>query len=172
MKIERPISGETVRIRSYTPEDLPFVSSMWFDEENGKYMSDPTTEFIDEVFQQAIDQLADSKLGYYFIVEQASSGEKIGSCCAFPNEDQTVYEIGYCVHKRHWQKGYGTDIVNALERWIFEQGAVRITAEVAMENVPSNALLKKLGYQAERETQFEKYHMGIIYPSFVYAKTR
>ncbi len=172
MKIDNVINGNQIRIKSYTADDLLFVSSMWFDERNGKYMSDPTTEYIDDVFQRAIDGLADSKYGYYFVVELIETGEKIGSCSAFPNEDGTVYDIGYCVHKDHWKKGYGTDIVTALEHWIFEQGAAKITAEVAVENVPSNTLLKKLGYQIARETQFEKYNMGIIYPSFIYTKTQ
>ena len=42
MKIHNTLSGSQIIIRDYKKPDLNFLLSMWLDEENGKYMSDPT----------------------------------------------------------------------------------------------------------------------------------
>ena len=63
MKLDRPLAGERIVIRSYAPEDLDFCTGMWFDPENGRYLSDPAREYVDEVFQQALDGLAVQKIG-------------------------------------------------------------------------------------------------------------
>ena len=47
MKIENKLIGERVAVRSYKKSDLEFVSGMWFDRENGKYLSDPEKEYND-----------------------------------------------------------------------------------------------------------------------------
>ena len=39
MKLKQPLVGERIVIRDYTPEDLTFSTDMWFDPENGRYMS-------------------------------------------------------------------------------------------------------------------------------------
>lgn len=38
MQIENAISSERTIIRDYFHTDLPFVTSMWFHKENGKYL--------------------------------------------------------------------------------------------------------------------------------------
>ena len=94
MKLDRPLEGERIVIRSYTPEDLDFCTGMWFDPENGRYLSDPAREYVDEVFQRALDGLQDSGDGYYLVVERKGGRERIGTCCAFPDEAGKVYDIG------------------------------------------------------------------------------
>ena len=105
MKLDRPLEGERIVIRSYAPEDLDFCTGMWFDPENGRYLSDPAREYVDEVFQQALDGLQDSGYGYYLVVERKVGGERIGTCCAFPDEAGKAYDIGYCVHRSCWRQG-------------------------------------------------------------------
>lgn len=86
---------------------------MWFHEENGKYMSDPIAEYVDQAYQKALDTLGESELGYYLVIELADTGESVGSFCMFPDEGKKVYDIGYCIHREHWKKGYGS----AAWRW-------------------------------------------------------
>lgn len=171
MRISNPIQGDRIRIRNYEATDLDFVTDMWLDEENGKYLSDPTRDFVDEAFQRALDELPDSKLGYYFVIERADTGERIGSACAFPDETRRTYDIGYCIRKAHWNSGYGTQAVAALLQWLREMGACAVTAEVAVENTASCALLRRLGFAVEKQTEFQKYHMDIRFASYLYRKT-
>ena len=141
---------------------------MWFDEENGKYLSDPTAEYVDDVFMQAVDELEDSEDGYYLVIENMADGTSIGTCCAFPSEDGTNIDIGYCINKAYWRNGYATEAVSKLIEWARENSIKSITAEVAKENAPSCGLLRKLGFTEKKETTFKKYRMDIEYDSYVF----
>lgn len=169
MKIPDIIYGDRIFLRSYDKSDVAFVSKMWFDSENGKYLSDPTPEFIDDVFQNVLDTIQDSDDGFYFVV-CLNSGERIGSASTFPNDDKTEYDIGYCIHKDFWKKGYGTEAVSVLLDWIRCKGAKSVTAEAAIDNKGSCRLLEKLGFTVKEETEFSKYHMDIRYKSYIYQK--
>lgn len=173
MKIEGKLLGKNIALRSYEKSDLDFVSKMWFDKENGRFLSDPEKKFIDEKFQKAVDGLEDSELGYYFVAERLDTGEPVGSCCAFPDEDgndDLVYDIGYCVDKACWRQGFGSEIISVLLGWIKSMGGKKVTAEAAKENAPSCALLKKLGFKVMKEAEFKKYNMDIKYESFIFEK--
>lgn len=171
MKIKTVLLGQRIRIRDYTESDLEFLTNMWFDEENGKYMSDPAREYVDEAFQKALDTLGESKFGYYLVIELADTTERVGSFCLFPDEAAQIYDIGYCIHKKYWRKGYGSEAVGLVLDWLKEQGAVKVTAEVAVENGASNALLRKFGFEIEKKAEFKKYNMDICFDSYCYAKS-
>ena len=170
MKIEQTLRGARICLRNYEKSDLPFLTDMWFDEENGKYLSDPTRECVDERYQQALDTLGESEKGYFLVAELANSKESIGSACIFPNEDESAYEIGYCIHKSKWRQGYGCEVVGLMIEWLKVQGVEKVIAEAAAANVASNALLKKLGFALARASEFKKYNTGITYPSNVYER--
>ena len=63
MKLEQTLYGKRICLRSYEKKDLIFLTDMWFDEENGKYLSDPTKEYVDDVYQKALDTLGESEYG-------------------------------------------------------------------------------------------------------------
>lgn len=167
MRIDKLIS-DRVAIRSYEVEDKEFCTDMWFDEENGKYLSDPTKEYLDDVYQEAVDTLQDVDYGYYFVIEDAKDGKRLGTCCAFPDDNGTNIDIGYCINKKYWRNGLATDAVSMLIDWARQQSMKTITAEVAKENAASCGLLKKLGFNVKKETTFKKYNMGIEYDSYIF----
>lgn len=166
MRLENNIRSPRLLIRSYEKSDLGFVTSMWLDPENGRYLSDPTADRVDAVFQKALDTLQDSPHGWYLIIELA--GERVGSFSVFPEGD--IYDIGYCIHKDHWRRGYAAEALTVMLDWMRAQGAKAVTAEVAAENTASNALLQKFGFTVERQTSFKKYNMDMEFESFIYAK--
>ena len=168
MVIKTPLSTSRITIRNYQKADLPLLTAMWFDEENGKYLSDPTQEYVDGVYQSALDGLEDSPNGYYLTVVLNDSRKIIGSCCIFPNDEKGSFDIGYCIHKNHWGKGFGKELVSLMTDWVRDHGGTEITAEVAKENTPSNRLLLNAGFHVARESKFKKYNMDICYESFIY----
>ena len=143
MKIHNVLSGNQLIIRDYKKTDLNFLLSMWLDEENGKYMS---------------------------VLETASSKILVGSCCIFPDKQQKSCDIGYCIHKDYWQKGYGSEMLSLLLDWIRKQRLKTVTAEVAVDNIASNALLKKFHFKVIKNTSFKKYNMDVSYKSYLYMK--
>lgn len=167
MKLDRELAGARVYLRDYRPDDLDFATGMWLDGENGRYLSDPAWDYVDAPFQRALDTLQDSPLGYYLTACQRD-GERIGTCCVFPDEGREGYDIGYCVHKSRWGQGFGMEIVGLLTAWVRTQGGRWVTAEVADDNHPSRRVLEACGFTMGRATEFEKYHMGVRYKSHIY----
>lgn len=170
MRIDSPMRGERILVRNYEKSDLEFLTGMWFHEENGKYMSDPTAEYVDQAYQKALDTLGESELGYYLVIELADTGESVGSFCMFPDEREKVYDIGYCIHRKYWKSGYGSEALGLALEWIRARGGEKVTAEVAVGNLASNALLRKFGFAVERRAEFSKYHMDVRFDSYIYAK--
>ncbi len=170
MRIDSPMRGERILVRNYEKSDLEFLTGMWFHEENGKYMSDPTAEYVDQAYQKALDTLGESELGYYLVIELADTGESVGSFCMFPDEREKVYDIGYCIHRKYWKSGYGSEALGLALEWIRARGGEKVTAEVAVGNLASNALLRKFGFAVERRAEFSKYHMDVRFDSYIYAR--
>lgn len=171
MKMGRVLCGERISVRDYQKSDLAFVTEMCFDPENGRWMSDPTAEHVDETYRRALDEMEDCADGYYLIVQRQDSEERVGSACVFPDESGKTYDIGYCIRKDCWRQGYGTELAEGLIDWIRVQGGERVTAEVAMENAGSNALLRKMGFVRARESEFKKWNMNVRFKSWIYEKT-
>ena len=101
-------------------------------------------------------------------MELRDGGERIGTCCVFPEGD--VFDIGYCLHRTRWRQGFGTELVNLAAAWVRERGGTAITAEAARENRGSCALLEKCGFRAVRESSFRKYNMDVSFESLIYQK--
>ena len=80
--------------------------------------------------------------------------ELIGSCCfdTFHLDYQSC-NLGYNVRSDHWGKGYATEAVEAIIQVGFEKGIVgplnRIQAITVPENVGSEKVLNKLGFEHE-----------------------
>lgn len=170
MQIENPLSTPRITLRNAKKADLPFLTSMWFDKENGRYLSDPTSEYVDEVYRDALDRIETSPDGFYLTAELNSTKEIISSCFMFPDEKGDRFEIAYCVHKDHWRKGYATEILSLATAWAKDNGFTEITAEAAKENTASHALLIKNGFTVTGESRFKKYNMDISYESYTYSK--
>lgn len=170
MKIGQVLCGQQIMIRDCRSADLPFLTQMWFHEENGKYLSDPTSDYVDAEFQAALDTLPESPMGYYLVLA-LPDGRSVGSFCMFPEDDGRSYDIGYCIHRAYWRRGYASEALALILRWLKVQGAERVTAEVATENTASTSLLRKFGFMPERSSSFQKYHMEIRFDSCIYAKS-
>lgn len=168
MQIKDSLCTSRITIRDYREADRQFLTGMWFDGENGKYLSDPEEEYVDDKYVKALDALEDNQYGYYLTVVLNGSEEIIGSCCIFPDNERAAFDIGYCIHKNYWKQGYGTEVISLLKKWVRANGGKEITAEVAKDNAASNALLRKNGFEVAREGKFKKYNMDIHFDSYFY----
>ena len=69
-----------------------------------------------------------------------------------PDQDQQV-EVGYGIAPSYQGSGYMTEAVTGLVRWAFSQPGCRVvTAETLRENLPSQRVLVKAGFEIVRET--------------------
>ena len=60
--------------------------------------------------------------------------------------DASALEIGYGILPEHRRQGYATEAVDALVGWARTQGIDHFVASVAPDNVPSLAIIRKLGF--------------------------
>lgn len=169
MLIDKPLTASRITVRNYKNTDLSYMTAMWFDEKNGKYMSDPTAEYVDSEYQKALDNLENNPNGYYLTVVLNDSNDVIGSACIFPDEKCEVFDIGYCIHKIFWGRKLGSELLTLIIQWIKSHGGREITAEVAKENIASNKLLVKNGFEIKQESRFKKYKMNVWFDSYIYS---
>ena len=169
MQLKKPLSGQRITLRSSQSSDLPYLTAMWFDPENGRYLSDPTAEYVDEVYQAALDRIETDPNGYYLTAVLNDRSQIIGSCFIFPEEQEKRFEIAYCIHKSLWRKGCAAEILSLVTAWAKDNGYTEITAEAAKENAASHALLIKSGFKVTGESEFKKYNMDISYKSYIYS---
>ena len=166
MKIEHPIETPRLLLRSYRLADRDFSISLWCDAENGRYMSDPLYENLDDRYLSYFDGMEDDPDGYYLIAELKATGESIGTCCMFPEEEG--WDVGYCIRKDHWRKGLGSEMLEALIAYIRTAGGKTITAEVADENVASTGLLREHGFVPIKQTHFRKRGEDTVFDAHIH----
>ena len=99
MLLIKNLETPRLTIRSWQKSDKDFALSLWGDKENGKYMSDPIRENMDEAYLKCVDEMEDNPEGYYLVAEWKEDGTPVGTCCIFPENEN--YDIGYCVSKDH-----------------------------------------------------------------------
>lgn len=170
MQIKEVIQGDRIIIRNQYGTDLGFVESNFFEPETNKYMSDPLREFADDKYFNALSEMEDNEDGYYLIIQLKDSNEPIGTCCMFPNEDGTSYDIGYTISRCKWRQGYGAEAIELLLQQIVTLGGKTVTCEVAIDNTASNALIQKMGFIIDRQTSFKKWNMDITFKSYIYKR--
>ena len=69
----------------------------------------------------------------------------IGGITLYMQEDRTVAELGWVLHKAHWRKGYVTEAALAVMDYARSIGVTRIFACCDSENVASYKTMEKLG---------------------------
>ncbi|WP_373899440.1 GNAT family N-acetyltransferase [Haloimpatiens sp. FM7315] len=155
-------------VRSTKKEDADFCMDIWLDKEMGKYLSDPPREKAGDTYLKWKEKVEIFQGCYYFVAVSKETGDYIGTCSAVPSEDKIHWDLGYAIHKKYWRQGYATEMIKALIDFCHENGAKKITAPVAKENVPSNKVMKKLNFYVEKEDTFKKTGTDIVYDEYVY----
>lgn len=150
------IETERLYIRSFEKEDAGFAISIWNDPEMGEYLPDEAMEEIDESYVKEIEELADADDCYYLIAELKDSHKRIGTCSFIVSGDEVIYDIAYCVHRNHWRNGYATEMAKGMIDYAKTQGADKVTVRVNKENIASNKVVKKLGFEVVGEKRYKK----------------
>lgn len=121
------------------------------------------------------------KSGIRWAIRLKNSNELIGTC-GFNSWNSKMQNavIGYDLLPTYWQQGYSTEAVKLIVKAAFDGGLPcdsihRIQADTVTENISSEALLTKLGFEFEgirRQSGFWKgqFHdlkcFGLLKPEF------
>ena len=88
---------------------------------------------------------------YQWAIVPQNLGEPIGSVAAVKvNETAQWVEIGYCIGKNWWRKGFVSEAMGAVIQFFFEEvGVGRVQATHDPRNPNSGAVMRKCGMTCE-----------------------
>ncbi len=140
-----------LRLRAYTMDDREDVHAYASDKEILTYMQwgpntwEDTHAFLTMAIEASLKEPCSER--HYAAVDQ-ETGIVIGGCMLALQGDQA--EIGWILHHDYWNKGYGTEMGQAmLELGFGELGLHRVVARCDSENQRSYRLMEKLGMRQE-----------------------
>ena len=155
MKIQT-IETPRLYLRSFKKEDARFAIGIWNDPEMGEYLPDEAMEEIDESYVREIEALSQDEDCCYLISELKDTHVRIGTCSFMVSDNGRTYDIAYCVHRDYQRNGYATEAAKGMIDYSVRQGAKKITVRVNKENIASNKVVIKLGFQVTGETAYKK----------------
>lgn len=154
---------ETQRLilRRYRAEDARDCFSFLSDEESAYLDCCSAFAEMDEAYAEFLETFG-QQLRYMVVLKE--TGKVIGTIHLFPDDSRAVetMELGYTIDRAYWRRGYAQEALGALLELL--QGQLRqelVTAGTLPENIPSQGLLGKLGFQQEGLRRKAVWHEGL-----------
>ena len=147
---------ERLLLRKLKKDDVESIFYNWAsDPEVSRYVTWPTHDNIEQT-QQILDfwlkEYENPKTIRYGIVLK-ETGELIGAIDVVDYVDDNP-EIGYCLSRKHWNKGYMSEACSALVEHLFAIGYQTIVIEADEDNIGSNRVITKCGFEfTHKETK-------------------
>ena len=154
------INGELITkrlvLRKLEKEDAESIFNNWAsDPEVAKYVTWNAHNSVEQT-----KQILDIWLKEYqnpkivrFGITLKDSGELIGAIDVVDYVDGNP-EIGYCLSRKYWNKGYMTEACDALANYLFNIGYKTIVIEADEQNIRSNRVIEKCGFEfTHKETK-------------------
>ncbi len=176
-------TGNRVRLREYRKEDAQRAKSYINDPEVKRLLdsSVPSLKTLHDE-ERWIADISESKDQYHFAIETLAEEKYIGGCGINSIDwKNSVALVGIFIGDRnYWGKGYGTDAMGILVRFIFEQMNLhKIKLTVFSFNERAIKSYEKLGFQREgalrqelfRDGQYHDIHiMGLLREEYYQGK--
>ncbi|HVE57557.1 MAG TPA: GNAT family N-acetyltransferase [Pyrinomonadaceae bacterium] len=158
------IETERLLLRTYKPDEMEKVFELSSDKDVTKHFPPYFRIEKKEVLASLparLERWRTQGFGQFGVFDKAD-GNLIGYC-GFQYLDQTqAVEIYYGFFKKHWGKGFATEAARAALRFGFEQAKLpKITAVTHPENIESQKVLRKIGFNGGELTEF--YKMPVVY---------
>lgn len=148
-------------LRPIQAADLNEIWSCWMqDEAVSRYMWWKAGTDIAEAeafVRFELDQL-DSEQWYRWMILLQETGQIIGTCLVFWNEDdpEPHWDISYNLGRAFWGKGYVTEAMQAVMAFAADRlGLEECVTTYAKVNTASARVLHKLGFADEAEIPYE-----------------
>lgn len=142
------IKTSRLLLRKFVIEDAEKMFSNWaFDPEVTKYMTwlpHENVETTKKIIQLWLEEYENPKT-HRFAITLKDTGELIGSIDVV-NYINSVPEIGYCLSRKYWNKGYMTEAAKAFIEYLFSKGFKEIVIEADVRNIGSNRVIEKCGF--------------------------
>ena len=136
-------------LQTWAQTDMNELSEILSDAKVVRYVDDGTP-FSLEKTRKFIDtmekSMSENGFARWKVIEKLS-GEIIGSCGFGKLSETDEIELGYLLAKKHWGRGYATEIAKAALAYGFKKLNFReIIALTDFENIGSQKVLEKIGF--------------------------
>jgi RimJ/RimL family protein N-acetyltransferase len=146
-----------LRLRELAVGDLDFIAEMLADPEvmrfyPKRYDREESREWIG----RQLRRYAEHGQGLW-LVEERDGGASVGQVGLMRQEvgGAREPEIGYLLHRPFWRRGYATEAALGVREYAFGVlGERRVISLIRPENLPSQAVARRLGMAPEREVLF------------------
>ena len=141
------LETERLILRNLRPEDAPVMCDYRNNEICAKYQRGQTKDFsaICELVEKRRNDCVNNQENFLIAVERKQTGDMIGEIVVMPNEG--CFSIGYTFHYAHHRNGYAFEALSYLTTLLHTQyPEMEFISFTEPENIPSMALLRKLGY--------------------------
>ena len=155
------VALETARLilRPRTLDDAEALHAAFADAELMQYWSGPPHASVEET---RADLARDAPEWRRWAITLKGNDRAIGVVAAGEKRQGNVTEIGYILARDHWGNGIAREAVSAVIDQIFAEGQRRVFADTDPDNLPSRALLERLGFKHEALLRAEwETHLGV-----------
>lgn len=165
--------GDKVKLRAYKKEDIPLACEYMNDSETKKLLVNniPFPMSLEQE-EKWFEGLAGLKDTYNFAIEALEEGKYIGGCGINSiNWLSRIVTVGIFIgDKNYWGKGYGTDAMKVLLRFIFEQMNMnKVKLNVFGFNQRAKRSYEKCGFKVEGVLKQEIFRDGQYYDDYAMA---
>ena len=137
---------QRLRLRPVVPDDLEPLAAIWTDPLVMRHMSGRTRTAAErrDRIRELMEHQRQHGFGKWTVVERATD-EAIGYCGIELYEGGPDVELGFCLARSAWGRGYATEAARAsLEHGLAAIGFERVLAVVDPANRASMRVLEKL----------------------------
>lgn len=152
---------ETTRLilRPFQKEDGAAVFECWeSDPDVARYMFWTSHNDIEKTKEWIAFELGqiEKEDWYRFAIVLKETNELMGTALVYYEEEVQCWEVGYNLGKAYWGKGYTTEAMKKILEFAAEQlGILEFVGRYAKENPASGNVMKKLGFQYEKDIPYE-----------------
>ena len=161
------LETERLILRKLKKEDAEPMYKNWdSDPEVAKYTFWVAHENVEEtkkLVDMWLDEYKDEKT-VRFVITEKGKDEPIGSIDVV-SYHKGLPEIGYCLSRKHWNKGYMTEACKAMIDYLFELGYPKILIRADVRNTGSNKVIEKCGFKFTHKEFIE--HRSLVRPESV-----
>lgn len=164
------LETERLKLRKFTMDDMEEVFRNWgCDPEVSKYVrwsTHKTTEDTKIYLESVMEKYRNNE--FEWAISLKDTGELIGAMVAFVSEDGR-YEMGYNIAKKHWRKGYTTEALKEVMRYLIDEvGLKNFRCAHAKLNPASGAVMQKVGFKYVKDEYTETFDKTEKFETKVY----
>ena len=169
------LETERLILRRFELEDAEVMYSAWAnDDDVTKYLTWDSHEDLEEskkVIGEWIENY-DKPDFYEWVIVLKETQKPIGSIGTIYVNDENAFDIGYCLGKSYWGRGYMPEALEEVVRFFIEEvGVEKVIAKHHLDNSKSGRVMKKVGMAFDGEALCHGDSLS-YYRAKIYAMTK